>query len=99
MSIIPIINENDPVSTADIEVDDNYPLALMVAEISLADFIVIKMEMDDKYLIVPRGRRPAMLVDGETELQERLESFCEVLRDEEGMKEEQFPPSIGEIVF
>ena len=29
MSIIPIINENDPVSTSDIEFDDNYPLALI----------------------------------------------------------------------
>ncbi|MCK7582103.1 MAG: hypothetical protein MZV65_45175 [Chromatiales bacterium] len=55
MSIIPIINENDPVSTADIEFDDNYPLALIVAEIAQADFIVIKMEMNGKYLIVPGG--------------------------------------------
>ncbi len=99
MSIIPIINENDPVSTADIEIDDNYPLALMVADISLADFIVIKMEMDDKYLIVPRGKRPALLVDGETELQEKLESFCEVLSGTEKIMEEKFPPSIGDIVF
>ena len=57
MNIIPIINENDPVSTADIEFDDNYPLALMVAKIARADFIVIKMDMNGKYMIVPRGKR------------------------------------------
>ena len=57
MSIIPIINENDPVSTADIEFDDNYPLALMVANIAQADFIVIKMEINGKYLIVPGGKQ------------------------------------------
>ncbi len=99
MSIIPIINENDSVSTADIEFDDNYPLALMVAEIAKADFIIIKMEMDDKYLIVPRGKRPALLVDGETELQEKLESFCQVMVPDDKMEKDQFPASIGEIVF
>lgn len=99
MSIIPIINENDSVSTADIEYDDNYPLALMVADIAKADFIVIKMEMDDKYLIVPRGKRPALLVDGETELQEKLESFCQVLIADDKLDTEKFPASIGEIVF
>jgi len=99
MSIIPIINENDVVSTADIEFDDNYPLALMVAEIAMADFIVIKMELDGKYLIVPRGKRPALLVDGETELQEKLESFCQVIIPDDKMEADQFPASIGEIVF
>jgi len=99
MSIIPIINENDSVSTADIEIDDNYPLALMVAEIAQADFIVIKMEMDNKYLIVLRGDRPALLVDGETELQEKLESFCQVMIPDDNMEMGQFPASIGEIIF
>jgi len=98
MSIIPIINENDSVSTADIEIDDNYPLALMVAEITRADFI-IKMETDGKYLIVPRGKRPAQLVDGETELQEKLESFCQVVIPDDNMEADHFPASIGEIVF
>lgn len=75
MSIIPIINENDIVSTADIEFDDNYPLALIVAQIAQADFIVIKMEMNGKYMIVQGGNSMAIVVDGETELQEKLQSF------------------------
>lgn len=99
MNIIPIINENDPVSTTDIEYDDNYPLALIVANIAKADFIIIKMEMDGKYLIVPGGNQAAMLVDGETELQERIESYCQVMIPGETGKEIRFPASIGEIVF
>jgi glutamate 5-kinase len=99
MSIIPIINENDPVSTTDIEFDDNYPLALIVAGIAEADFIVIKMELNGKYLIVPRGNQPAMLVDGETELQEKLDSYWGVRVPGESMPELKFPASIGEIVF
>lgn len=99
MSIIPIINENDPVSTTDIEFDDNYPLALIVATIARANFIVIKMEMNGKYLIVPGSSVSAIVVDGETELQEKLESICQVFIPGENQDMVHFPPSIGEIVF
>ncbi|HLO59312.1 MAG TPA: hypothetical protein VK179_11265 [Bacteroidales bacterium] len=99
MSIIPIINENDPVSTADIEFDDNYPLALIVANIAEADFIVIKMDMNGKYLIVPAASQPAMVVDGETELHNKIESYCEVLIQGEQKAGVKFPASIGDIVF
>jgi glutamate 5-kinase len=99
MSIIPIINENDPVSSSDIEYDDNYPLALMVAKIAQANFIVIKMETNGKYMIVPGGSFKAVVVDGETELQEKLESICNVMIPRDTAVELQFPSSIGEIVF
>jgi glutamate 5-kinase len=99
MSIIPIINENDPVSSTDIEFDDNYPLARIVADIAQADFIVIKMEMNGKYLIVPGTKHKAMLVDGETELQEKIDSFSQVLIPEERNNPAVFPLSIGDIVF
>jgi glutamate 5-kinase len=99
MSIIPIINENDPVSTSDIEFDDNYPLALIVAKIAQADFIVIKMDMNGKYLIVPGGNHPAMVVDGETELQGKIDSFCQVIVPGENPLNVNFPASVGEIAF
>lgn len=65
MNIIPIVNENDPVSTCDIDLDDNYPLALIVAEIVSADFIVVKMDKGSKYLIVPGSNFPSRIVDAE----------------------------------
>jgi glutamate 5-kinase len=99
MSVIPIINENDPVSTTDIEFDDNYPLALMVAKIAQAHFIVIKMELNGKYLIVPGNRVSSVVVDGETELQGKLESICHVMIPGETPDEVHFPSSIGEILF
>jgi len=98
MGIIPIINENDPVSTADIEFDDNYPLALMVAEIAEADFIVIKMETNGNYMIVPRGKGSAFVVDGETELQDRIELW-DLAETKADVAVEPFPASIGEIAF
>jgi glutamate 5-kinase len=99
MSIIPIINENDPVSTMDIEYDDNYPLALIVANIAQADFIVIKMEMNGKYLIVPGGNHTAHVVDGDTELQEKLDTFSQLIVPGDIPGHVHFPSTIGEIVF
>jgi glutamate 5-kinase len=99
MGIIPIINENDPVSTADIEIDDNYPLALLVAGIVKADFIVIKMESDGKYLIVPNAKEKALLVADETELQEKLESMHKIVPNEYSREKLNFPVSIGKIVY
>jgi hypothetical protein len=57
------------------------------------------METDNKYLIVLRGKSPALLVDGETELQEKLESFCQVMIPDDNLEANRFPASIGEIVF
>jgi len=76
MNIIPIVNENDPVSTTDIELDDNYPLALKVANITGADLIVIKSLNNGNYGIVSGNGKPVIEVDSEIILQERIESLC-----------------------
>lgn len=98
MSIIPIINENDVVSTSDIELDDNYPLALNVAKVSKADIILIKSDINSNYIIQPRNNFKATMVTNEQEL------FCtldKVLLDLSTEKEEKyvFPDSISEIIF
>lgn len=99
MGIIPIINENDPISTSDIEYDDNYPLALIVARIAQADVIVIKMDLNGKYLIVPGGNMPSVVVDGETELQQKIGSYGTSSLNGDSFKGLTFPASIGEIIF
>ncbi len=99
MGIIPIINENDPISTSDIEYDDNYPLALIVARIAQADVIVIKMDLNGKYLIVPGGNMPSVVVDGETELQQKIGSYGTSNLNGDAFKGMTFPASIGEIIF
>jgi len=76
MNIIPIVNENDPVSTTDIELDDNYPLALKVANIARADFIVIKSETNGYYSIVQGKDHPVVMVENEISLQEKIEDLC-----------------------
>ncbi len=76
MNIIPIINENDPVSTTDIELDDNYPLALKVANIAMADFIVIKSEINGTYRIVQGKGKPVIAVENEISLQVEIDALC-----------------------
>jgi glutamate 5-kinase len=55
MGIIPVINENDTVSTEDIVLDDNYPLTLKVAELIDSNTILVKLESLKNYLVLKRG--------------------------------------------
>jgi glutamate 5-kinase len=96
MNIIPIVNENDTVSLTDIELDDNYTLALQVAKITKADMILIKMDTNSKYIIQPRGKLSARLVDDEKELFEELDKLCAELSGITS-DESRFPSSISEI--
>jgi glutamate 5-kinase len=99
MNIIPIINENDPVSTTDIELDDNYPLALKVANIVNADFIVIKSEINGNYAIVPGNGKPAVMVENEMSLQEKLENLCADNFSVRDYTPIVFPASVKEIHY
>jgi glutamate 5-kinase len=76
MNIIPIVNENDPVSTTDIELDDNYPLALKIANIARADFIIIKSENNGLSSVVQGNGKPVVEVENEITLQEKIEALC-----------------------
>ena len=98
MNIIPIINENDAVSTSDIELDDNYPLALNVANISNADIILIKSDINSKYIIQPCGGLKARIVSNEEEMLKDVDDICQQLSE---MTEKKcgFPKSIEEIVY
>ncbi len=98
MNIIPIINENDAVSTSDIEMGDNYPLALNVATISNADIILIKSDINSNYIIQPCCGLQAMVVSSEEELLRHLDEVCVKLASMEN-KNYVFPASIEEIVY
>lgn len=98
MNIIPVINENDPVSTTDIELDDNYPLALKVARIALADIILIKLDTNGKFLIIPRNCEKSIVVEDEFQLFDKIDNQIEAGLIEKNAKED-FPLSIGTINF
>lgn len=98
MNIIPIINENDVVSTSDIELDDNYPLALNVAKVVKADIILIKSDVNSNYIIQPRDKFPAILVENEQDLFYKLDEWCTRLAE---IKDPVFvfPDSIEEMAL
>jgi glutamate 5-kinase len=98
MSIIPIINENDAVSTSDIELDDNYPLAYNVAKVAKADMIVIKSDVNSNYIIQPRNRMHATMVQSDEELFNKLDEICNSLKAF-NKPDFVFPNNIEEIIF
>jgi len=98
MNIIPIINENDPVSTTDIELDDNYPLALKVAKIARADIMIIKLDKNGTYLIVPRNAAKAIIAEDEYKLFEKIDDLIKIPAAEKASHED-FPASIEAIDF
>ena len=98
MNIIPIVNENDAVSTTDIELDDNYPLALNAAKIVQADIILIKLDTNGKFLIILKGQKKATLVNDEYELFEKINTLCLSINFKNKYKSD-YPASINEIVF
>ncbi len=53
--IIPVINENDSVSTNDIIYNDNYPLVLIVASLTNADAIVVNTFNGDKFQLIVKN--------------------------------------------
>jgi glutamate 5-kinase len=52
--IIPVINENDSVSTQDIILNDNYPMVLIVASLTEADAIVVNTFGGKNYKLILR---------------------------------------------
>lgn len=96
MNMIPIINENDVVSTSDIELDDNYPVALTVADLAEANTILIKTDKDEVFYIVQRGVEKAMIVNSENELFDALDKICHQERNSEN-SEKKFPATIADV--
>jgi glutamate 5-kinase len=85
------------VSTTDIELDDNYALARSVATITKADMILIKMDQNSKFILQPRGKLKAKLVEDETQLFSELEKMCIEINGTKGSST-SFPLSIQEII-
>ncbi len=67
--IIPVINENDAISTDDIILNNNYPLTLIVAALTLPNAIIIHNDYDEsqKFTLLVRNH-PVMLRMSESEL-------------------------------
>ncbi len=62
MGIIPIVNENDTVSTDEIEIGDNDNLSAMVADLVNADLLVLFSDIDGLFDKDPHTSRDAKII-------------------------------------
>lgn len=62
LSAIPIINENDSISTNEIEIGDNDTLGAIVATAVDADLLIILSDIDGLYTANPRENKDAKLL-------------------------------------
>ena len=63
LGVLPIINENDTVSTDEIAVGDNDTLSALVARSCDADLLVLLTDIDGLYTSDPRTNADAKLID------------------------------------
>ena len=72
LGALPIINENDTVSTKEIVIGDNDTLAAIVAESVQADKLVLLSDIDGLYTADPHKDPDAKLIHRVTEIDEKL---------------------------
>jgi len=75
MGIIPIINENDTVSTHEIEFGDNDILSAIVSSLTGADLLIILSDIDGMFTSDPKMDETAKLISKVMNLSEDLESY------------------------
>ncbi len=75
MGVVPVINENDTVSTEEISFGDNDMLAAMVAGLVGADLLVILTDTAGLFTEDPRKSQGARLIDSVERITEEIESL------------------------
>lgn len=78
LGVIPIINENDCISTAQIEgyrFGDNDTLSAMVAQLVGADLLILLTDIDGLYTDNPKENKDAMLIQTVEAITESIESL------------------------
>mgnify|MGYP002537086784 CR=1 FL=1 len=72
MGVIPIVNENDTVSTDEIEIGDNDTLSAIVAALIDADLLILLSDIDGLYTDDPRQNPNAEFIEQVDELTEEF---------------------------
>lgn len=75
MGIIPVINENDTVSTHEIEFGDNDTLSAAVASLVNADLLIILSDINGMYTSDPRLNEEATLINEVFTFNDMIESY------------------------
>lgn len=75
-NVIPIINENDTVTTAEIRYGDNDRLAARVAQMIVADRLILLSDIDGLYTRDPQKYKTAQFIPLVTELSPEIKSMA-----------------------
>ncbi len=75
-SVIPVINENDTVATAELRFGDNDRLAARVAQMAEADMLIIFSDIDGLYSENPANNANARFIDEVTEITAEIEQMA-----------------------
>ena len=75
MNVLPIINENDTISTVEIAVGDNDTLSAIVAVCMNADLLVLLSDIDGLYTSDPHKNKDAKLIEEVTEITPEIEAL------------------------
>ncbi len=76
MGIIPVINENDTVSTDEIEFGDNDRLSAIVATLIEADLLIILSDIDGMFTDDPSSNSSAELISKVVDFEEDIERYA-----------------------
>jgi glutamate 5-kinase len=76
LGVIPVINENDTVATAEIRFGDNDRLAARVAAMTSADCLVLLSDIDGLYDSDPRGNKAAHHIDAVSDITPEIEAMA-----------------------
>ena len=72
LGVLPVINENDTVSTEEIGIGDNDTLAAIVATSVDADLLVLLSDIDGLYTADPHKQKDAKLIDTVTDISDDI---------------------------
>ncbi|MDD7305519.1 MAG: glutamate 5-kinase [Peptoniphilaceae bacterium] len=76
MGVIPIVNENDTISTFEINFGDNDTLSAVVAKIAGADMLILLSDIDGLYTDDPRENKEAKMIKEVRQIDDRLRSMA-----------------------
>ncbi|MDO5713596.1 MAG: glutamate 5-kinase [Tissierellia bacterium] len=85
MNTIPVINENDAISTLEIEFGDNDTLSSVVAVTVDADLLILLSDIDGLYTADPRTDKRATLIPEVTKITPELEAMAEDTESSSGV--------------
>lgn len=72
LNVLPVVNENDTLATAEISVGDNDTLAAIVTDCMHADLLVLLSDIDGLYSADPKKHRDATLISTVEDITEEV---------------------------